>query len=44
MRYCNPLIAVRDMERSLRFYRELFDLEVTLDLGWCKALRGGLTL
>lgn len=44
MKYCNSLIAVQDMERSLRFYRELLGLDVTLDLGMCKALRGGLTL
>ena len=44
MRYSNTLIAVRDMERSLAFYRELFELEVALDLGWCKALSCGLTL
>ena len=44
MRYCNTLIAVRDMERSLKFYHEFFDQEVILDLGWCKQLTCGLTL
>lgn len=44
MRYSNTLIAVQDMERSLAFYRELFEQEVVLDLGWCKALTCGLTL
>lgn len=44
MRYSNVLIAVRDMERSLAFYQELFDQQVTVDLGWCKALTSGLTL
>ena len=44
MRFSNTLIAVRDMERSLAFYRELFGQEVKLDLGWCKILDCGLTL
>lgn len=44
MRLCTTLIAVRDMERSLKFYRDLFDQEVTLDLGWNKALTCGLAL
>lgn len=44
MRYCNTLIAVKDMERSLQFYKQLFQQEVTLDLGWCKALTCGLSL
>ena len=44
MRYCNTLIAVKDMERSLRFYKDLFCQEVTLDLGWCKTLTCGITL
>lgn len=44
MRYCNTLIAVKDMERSLQFYKDLFNQEVTVDLGWCKTLTCGLTL
>ena len=44
MRYSNTVIAVRDMDRSLSFYRELFGQDVQLDLGWCKALTCGLTL
>ena len=44
MRYSNTLIAVRDMDRSLRFYKELFDQDVVVDLGWCKALSGGFSL
>lgn len=44
MKYCNVLIAVKDMEKSLRFYKELFEQEVTLDLGANKTLTGGLTL
>lgn len=44
MKYCNTLIAVKDMSASLAFYRDLFGLEVAVDLGWCKALTCGLTL
>lgn len=44
MRYCNTLIAVKDMPASLRFYKDLFGLEVAVDLGWCKSLTCGLTL
>lgn len=44
MRYCNVLIAVKDMEKSLRFYKALFGQEVTLDLGANKTLTGGFTL
>lgn len=44
MRYSNTLIAVKDMERSLKFYRELFNQEVVVDLGWCKTLSCGVTL
>lgn len=44
MRYCNTLIAVKDMPASLQFYKNLFDQEVVVDLGWCKALSCGLTL
>lgn len=44
MKYVNTLIAVKDMEKSLAFYKELFGLDVTVDLGWCKTLSCGLTL
>lgn len=44
MKYCNVLIAVKDMETSLQFYRELFGQEVALDLGANKTLTGGLSL
>ncbi|MDE5779757.1 MAG: glyoxalase/bleomycin resistance/dioxygenase family protein [Lachnospiraceae bacterium] len=44
MKYCNTLIAVKDMEQSLQFYKDLFDQEVAVDLGWCKTLTCGLTL
>lgn len=44
MKFCTTLIAVTDMEQSLRFYRELFGQEVAVDLGWNKTLTCGLTL
>lgn len=44
MTLCNTLIAVKDMETSLKFYKELFNQEVTINLGWCKTLSCGLTL
>ncbi|MCI8887868.1 MAG: hypothetical protein HFG70_07250 [Hungatella sp.] len=44
MRYCNTLIAVKNMPASLEFYKKLFGLEVAVDLGWCKTLTCGLTL
>ncbi len=44
MKYCNTLIAVKDMPAALRFYKDLFDQEVITDLGWCKVLSCGLTL
>lgn len=44
MKYVNTLIAVKDMEKSLAFYKELFGPDVTVDLGWCKTLSCGLTL
>ena len=44
MKFCNTLIAVKDMAASLNFYRELFGQEVAVDLGWNKMLTCGLTL
>ncbi len=31
MKYCNTLIAVQDMEKSLQFYKNLFNQEVTVE-------------
>lgn len=39
-----PLFVVRDMERSLAFYREVLGLEVVNDFGANKVLAGGLSL
>ncbi|WNX86659.1 glyoxalase/bleomycin resistance/dioxygenase family protein [Agathobaculum sp. NTUH-O15-33] len=44
MRYELPLLAVRDVEVSKRFYEELFDQQVTLDLGRNVTLSGGFAL
>ena len=33
MKFAVPLIAVSDMERSKRFYHDVFGLEVTGDFG-----------
>ncbi len=40
----NVLIVVRDIERSKRFYNDLFGLEVILDNGGNVILTGGLVL
>lgn len=43
-RYACTLLAVRDMERSLAFYRTLFGQEVAMDLGANKTLTCGIVL
>lgn len=44
MKYCTTLLAVKDMEQSLQFYKNLFQQEVILDLGQNKTLTCGLAL
>lgn len=44
MKFTATLLAVRDMDRSLKFYKDLFGEEVICDLGWNKTLTCGLTL
>lgn len=44
MKFCTTLIAVKDMEKTLQFYKDLFDQEVVLDLGENKTLTCGLGL
>jgi len=44
MKFSATLLAVRDMERSLAFYKALFDQDVVCDLGWNKTLTCGLVL
>ena len=44
MKYVCVLIAVRDMERSKRFYQEVLGLQVAADFGAHVALEGGIAL
>ncbi|MCQ4636907.1 VOC family protein [Anaerovorax odorimutans] len=44
MKFKNPLIAVKDMERSKAFYKEVLGLRMTLDFGSNITLTGGLSL
>lgn len=44
MKMKNPLIAVTDMERSLKFYREVLGLRVIMDFGSNVTLTGGMCL
>lgn len=44
MKFSTTLIAVTDMERSLQFYKDLFQQDVSLDLGTNKTLTCGLGL
>ena len=44
MKYKNTLLAVADMERSKRFYREVLGLRVVADFGANVTLSGGLAL
>ncbi len=44
MEFKLALLSVRDVEASKRFYCELFDQKVTLDLGWNVTLSGGFAL
>ena len=42
--YKLPLLAVKDVEVSKKFYKELFGQEVVLDFGWNVTLSGGFSL
>ena len=44
MKMKNPLIVVKDMEKSKEFYREILGLRVISDLGANEVLTGGLDL
>lgn len=39
-----PLLAVRDVEISKKFYHDLFDQEVVLDLGGNVTFSGGFAV
>ena len=40
----NPVLVVKDMDRSVEFYKRVLGLEVILDFGANKTLAGGLCL
>ena len=44
MKFMNPLLAVKNMEKSLAFYQEVLGLEKILDFGANVTLSGGLVL
>ena len=44
MKLKNPLLAVRDLERSKAFYRQVLGLHVVMDFGANVTLTGGLCL
>ena len=44
MKFQLALIAVKDVERSKRFYKELFDQEVVLDFGKNVTFSGGFAI
>jgi len=44
MKYTGTLIAVRDMERSKRFYHDVLGLEAAADFGANVTLEGGVVL
>lgn len=44
MKFCATLIAVQDMDKSLKFYKDLFNQDVIMDLGKNKTLTCGLVL
>lgn len=44
MEYKQPLLSVRDLQRSLRFYHDVLDQDVILDFGANVTLTGGFCL
>lgn len=44
MKFVSPLLAVSDIGKSVRFYKEIFGLELISDFGANKTLTGGLVL
>lgn len=44
MRFSGVLLAVTNLEQSERFYQELFDQTIVLDLGWNVTFSGGFTI
>lgn len=44
MKYSGTLIAVKDMEKAKRFYREVLGLQVIADFGANITLTGGISI
>ncbi len=44
MKFKNPLLIVTDMNKSVKFYKEVLGLHVIMDFGANKTLTGGLCL
>ena len=44
MKLKNPLLVVTDMERSVKFYKDVLGLRKTVDFGANVTLTGGLSL
>lgn len=44
MQYKLPVLAVKDVEISKKFYRELFEQEVAMDFGWNVTFSGGFAI
>lgn len=44
MKLQNPMLVVRDMKRTITFYKEVLGLDVMMDFGDNKILTGGLAL
>ena len=44
MKYCAPLIVVKNMEKSIEFYKSIFGLDIIEDYGANKTLTGGVSL
>ena len=44
MKFKNPLLVVSDIEKSVKFYKEVLGLRVIMDLGANVTLTGGVCL
>ncbi len=44
MEYKLALLAVKDVERSKKFYMDFFDQKIALDLGWNVVFSGGFAI
>ena len=44
MKVKNPMLVVKDIDKSVEFYKKVFSLHVIMDFGANKTLTGGLAL